>query len=93
MGGLVRRIIQFADVTEIEPGDDGPMIQATNSKLISLAAAWWTARAGERGATMVEYAIILGLLSVAAVAVMSFLGADVLNLFQGADDAFDPPAP
>lgn len=41
----------------------------------------------EDGATMVEYAIVASLISIAAVAVILLVGEEVLGLFQGADTA------
>ncbi len=41
----------------------------------------------ESGATMVEYAIVASLISIAAVAVILLVGEEVLGLFQGADTA------
>lgn len=34
-----------------------------------------------RGATMVEYALIIGLISMVAVAVMKIIGMDIANVF------------
>ena len=41
----------------------------------------------EDGATMIEYAILASLISIAAIAVLLFVGDDVQALFQSAEDA------
>jgi Flp pilus assembly pilin Flp len=43
-------------------------------------------RLGERGATMVEYGIIVALISIVAVLVITALGVDVFNAFNGAEN-------
>jgi pilus assembly protein Flp/PilA len=54
----------------------------------------WTAvqariAADEDGATMVEYGIILALISVVAIVVIGLLGTDILNTFDGAENAIN----
>ena len=44
----------------------------------------------QRGATLVEYALIVGLISIAAITAMVAIGGDVGSLFQTASDAVDP---
>lgn len=41
----------------------------------------------EEGQTMVEYSLILFLISVVAIAVLTLVGLDVINTFQGVADA------
>lgn len=41
----------------------------------------------ERGATMVEYGLILGLIAVVLIAVLTALGGDLKGLFQHAADS------
>jgi pilus assembly protein Flp/PilA len=41
----------------------------------------------DEGQAMVEYALILGLVSVVAITVLGFIGTDVNSLFQKVDDA------
>ena len=41
----------------------------------------------QRGATLVEYALILGLLAIVAIGVLTNLGGDILGLFQDARQA------
>jgi Flp pilus assembly pilin Flp len=44
--------------------------------------------AQERGQTLVEYSLILVLLAMVAVATLSFVGADVAELFTSAEGRF-----
>lgn len=46
----------------------------------------------ESGATMVEYAILVALVSVAAIAVILLIGPEITDAFQTVVDAFNPPA-
>lgn len=43
----------------------------------------------ENGQGMVEYALILGLIAVAAIAVIVVLGPRIKGIFQSADDKLD----
>ena len=43
-------------------------------------------RLGERGATMVEYGIIVALISIVAIIVITALGVDVFTAFNAAED-------
>lgn len=38
----------------------------------------------ERGASMVEYALLVGLIAIAAIAAVTFLGGQISNLFNNA---------
>ena len=54
--------------------------------------AWLATRVDgdrERGATMVEYGLLVGIISVAAVAVLVVLGPAISDMFQQALDAID----
>jgi Flp pilus assembly pilin Flp len=54
------------------------------------ARAWWDGLAREEdGATAVEYALMLALISMAIVAAVTVLGLSVRDLFGGF--SFDPP--
>lgn len=46
----------------------------------------------ESGATMVEYAILVALVSVAAIAVITLIGPAIIDAFQTAVDALPAPA-
>jgi Flp pilus assembly pilin Flp len=48
-------------------------------------------RLGERGATMVEYGIIVSLIAVVSILVIGALGLDVFGAFNSAED--NMPAP
>jgi pilus assembly protein Flp/PilA len=43
----------------------------------------------ENGQGMVEYALIIGLIAVAAIAVIVLMGPKIKQLFQSADDGLD----
>lgn len=45
----------------------------------------------DRGATMVEYAILVGLIAVAAIGAIVVLGGNVLGAFDGVNAEFPPP--
>lgn len=47
----------------------------------------------ESGATMVEYAILVALVSVAAIAVITLIGPAIIEAFQTAVDALPAAAP
>lgn len=48
----------------------------------------------EEGATMVEYALLLGLIAIVAIVAITPLGEKIRDLFQGSSDALpQPPAP
>jgi len=60
-----------------------------NAALLTLRA-WLDARVDgdrERGATMVEYGLLVGIISVAAITVLTQLGPAIKGLFQDALDA------
>ena len=46
----------------------------------------------ERGVTMVEYGILVGLIAVAAITAIVVLGDNILDAFTGVNDQFPPPA-
>jgi Flp pilus assembly pilin Flp len=48
-------------------------------------------RLSERGATMVEYGIIVALISIIAVLVITALGVDVFNAFNSAENNMPTP--
>lgn len=55
--------------------------------MIRLLAVWQST--GERGATMVEYGIIVALIAAVSIAVIGFLGVDVLGAFTVAETGID----
>ena len=46
----------------------------------------------ESGATMVEYAILVALISIAAIVIIFFLGREIRNTFQQVLDCISTPA-
>ena len=46
----------------------------------------------ERGVTMVEYGILVGLIAVAAIFAIVTLGDNILAAFTGVNNQFPPPA-
>lgn len=46
-------------------------------------------KGNERGATMVEYAILVALISVAAIAIIVILGGQIQAAFQSVSDAIE----
>jgi pilus assembly protein Flp/PilA len=44
----------------------------------------------ERGVTMVEYGILVGLIAVAAITAIVLLGDNILAAFKGVNDKFPP---
>lgn len=49
-----------------------------------------TEHASDRGASLVEYALLLALIAVACVVVLGFLGGDVSDLYADSGSAFTP---
>lgn len=47
----------------------------------------------EKGATAVEYGLIIGLIAVAIIAVLVILGPQLAGLFQGVSSSIPTPAP
>jgi pilus assembly protein Flp/PilA len=47
----------------------------------------------QKGATVIEYALIAALISVAAIAAFSFVGGSVTNTMNGIGDAMENAAP
>ena len=53
---------------------------------------WWVKlHASERGATMVEYGIVVALIAIVSILVVGAVGVDVFGQFEGAQTAFDGP--
>ena len=54
----------------------------------------WTAlqawKASEKGATMVEYGIVVALIAVVSIVVVGVLGVDVFNAFDQSQQNMDP---
>jgi pilus assembly protein Flp/PilA len=54
-------------------------VRGANQSLLARAG-------GERGASMVEYALLVGLIAIVAVVTISLLGVSISNLFNSAND-------
>ncbi len=50
-------------------------------------------RLDERGATMVEYGIIVSLIAVASILILGVLGVDVFNAFNSAENNMNATTP
>ncbi len=61
--------------------------------LTALRAYLGTRLANERGATMVEYGILVALISIAAIVAIIALGTDVFNAFDTAQEKVGPFVP
>jgi len=58
-------------------------------QFLTALEAW---KASEKGATMVEYGIVVALIAVVSIAVVGVLGVDVFNAFDQSQQAIDPGA-
>lgn len=53
-----------------------------------ISALWFESGEAERGVTVLEYAFIAGLISIAAAGVLYLIGTDLTAAFQSFADAF-----
>ena len=61
--------------------------------MTKLFVKWQTFKGtSERGATMVEYGILVALISIVAIAVIALLGEDIWAAFNEAQKEVDSPA-
>lgn len=63
-------------------------------QLYATLNAWFSAHAGrreERGATAVEYGLIVALIAVAIIAAVAFLGTELKDLFMGVGEKVADP--
>ena len=60
------------------------MIDALNAVAVRLQNVWFRARDEESGQGLVEYALIIALVSLAAVAALGFLSGKINTLFSDA---------
>ncbi len=58
---------------------------------------WWVdleaSMAAERGATMMEYGIVVALIALVSILVVTAVGLDVFGQFDMAQSSFDGPGP
>jgi pilus assembly protein Flp/PilA len=57
------------------------------TQLISLIVSRLAARDEDRGATMVEYGLLVALISIAAIVIITAVGLDVADAFQDVREA------
>ena len=60
------------------------MVDVLNTVAVRLQNAWFRARDEESGQGLVEYALIIALVSLAAVAALGFLSGKITTLFSNA---------
>ena len=69
------------------------MVDVLNTVAVRLQNAWFRARDEESGQGLVEYALIIALVSLAAVAALGFLSGKINTLFSKAGNTLDTVAP
>jgi Flp pilus assembly pilin Flp len=65
------------------------MSAALNSIVVRTQNAWFAARDKESGQTLVEYALIIALVSLAAIVALGFLSGKINNLFSRAGNSLN----
>ena len=65
------------------------MVDVLNTVAVRLQNAWFRARDEESGQGLVEYALIIALVSLAAVAALGFLSGKINTLFSKAGNTLD----
>jgi Flp pilus assembly pilin Flp len=65
------------------------MSAALNSIVVRVQNAWFAARDKESGQTLVEYALIIALVSLAAIVALGFLSGKINNLFSRAGNSLN----
>ena len=66
------------------------MLQTFTAMRAYLSAHISSHISNERGVTMVEYGILVGLIAVAAITAIVLLGGNILAAFKGVNDKFPP---
>jgi len=59
-------------------------MQALNMVIVRAQNAWFAARDEETGQTLVEYALIIALVAIAAIAALGFLSGRIQGIFSKA---------
>jgi pilus assembly protein Flp/PilA len=59
-------------------------MKAFTAVIVRAQNAWFAARDEETGQTLVEYALIIALIAIAAIAALGFLSGRIQNLFSNA---------
>ena len=57
-------------------------MRLTDALVVRAQNAWFAAREGESGQTLIEYALIITLISLAALAALGFLSGRIQQLFS-----------
>ncbi|HEY7379639.1 MAG TPA: Flp family type IVb pilin [Gaiella sp.] len=63
------------------------MLDAVNSVVVRAQNAWYAARNRESGQTLVEYSLIIALVSLAAIVALGFLSGRINNIFSRAGNS------
>jgi Flp pilus assembly pilin Flp len=58
------------------------MVDAMTALVVRAQNAWYQLREGEDGQTLVEYALIIAIVSLGAVAALTFLSGKIQKLFS-----------
>ena len=69
------------------------MTDALTAIVVRAQNAWYQMREGESGQGLVEYALIIALVSLAAVAALGFLSGKINNLFSKAGNVLNNVKP
>ena len=64
-------------------------MHAINMVIVRAQNAWFAARDEETGQTLVEYALIIALVAIAAIAALGFLSGEIQGLFSDAGSSLD----
>jgi Flp pilus assembly pilin Flp len=63
--------------------------EVVNSAVVRVQNAWFAARDKESGQTLVEYSLIIALVSLAAIVALGFLSGRINNLFSKAGNSLN----
>ena len=66
-------------------------MDALTAVAVRLQNVWFRARDEESGQGLVEYALIIVLISIVAIAIMTSLGASITSVFSNANSALTAP--
>jgi len=67
-------------------------LQLVNNFISNIISRVWNQTRDEEGQTLVEYGLIVALLSIAAIVVLTAVGTSVQDVFQTVADALDGAA-
>ena len=69
------------------------MLDAFNALVVRAQNSWYAVREGESGQGLVEYALIIALVSLAAIAALGFLSGRINGVFQKAGNVLNTVNP